>query len=544
MMRTHSFILLFILNVFQFPVCFSQHYKIELVKVINDSGSSYPSDFVIYKNKLVFSAGNRVNGLEPWISDGTTAGTMMLKNINLLKNLQGGDGSSDPGEFTVVGDQLFFSAEDNDHGNELWVTDGTEAGTRLVKDIFPGSTGSDPYDLTAFNGRLIFGAGGLYGEEPWISDGTSAGTYMIKNINTISAYPSGFFEFDSIAFFSARDNASSDQPWRTNGTEQGTYMLKDLNPLLGGSSDPSYFTRMGTRFYFNANSGINGWELFVSDGTEAGTNLFVRINTVSAGGSYPMNLFVYNNRLYFSADDGVHGRELWSVSSDPSDLKMVKDINPQGNSDPCNFTIYNGLLYFNAADTSGKELWVSDGTEKGTHIVSDINIYGDADPQWLTVFGSKLFFSAAGLLWYTDGSDTGTVQIGNDTIGLESNYVTNLVVYNNSLFFAAQYDNSGIQFYKCYVNSSSIGPDPSAGNTSISVFPNPCSDLIHVSFNKALPEARLEIINQRGMIVFTSRPGMELNGTLTISTSSFEKGLYCIRVRSGTQSQVVKFIRI
>jgi len=541
-MKTTSFILLFILNIFMFPFCFSQNFKIELVKVINDSGSSYPSDFVIFKNKLVFSAGNRVNGLEPWISDGTTAGTMMLKNINLQKKLQGGDGSSDPGEFTVAGDQLFFSATDNVHGNELWVTDGTEAGTRLVSDIFPGSTGSNPYDLAAFNGRLVYGADGLYGAEPWISNGTSAGTYMIKNINPVSAYPSGFFEFDSIAYFSARDNSFSDQLWRTDGTEQGTYMLKNLNSQQGQSSLPHGFTRMGSRFYFNANSGTNGWELFVSDGTEAGTNLFARINTVTAGGSYPMNLFVYKTRLYFSADDGVNGRQLWSVSSDPSDLKMVKLINPQGNSDPGNFTLYKGLLYFNAADTSGKELWVTDGTEKGTHMVSDINIYGDSDPQWLTVFGGKLFFSAARLLWYTDGSDTGTVQIGNDTISLESNYVTNLVVYNKSLYFAAQYDNSGIQFYKCSVNSSSIAPGPSS-KMAARVYPNPCSEMIHVSIDKALTDARLEIIDQQGMVIYNSPPGQWVDGTLSISTSSFVKGLYCLRVISGTKTEVVKFIR-
>lgn len=541
-MKTPLFIMLFILNIFLVRVCFSQNFKIELVKVINDSGSSYPSDFVIFKNKLVFSAGNQADGLEPWISDGTTAGTMMLKNIGLIKDLQGMGGGSDPGEFTVAGNQLFFSATDNEHGNELWVTDGTEAGTKLVSDIFPGSTGSNPHDLAAFDGRLVYGADGLFGDEPWISDGTSAGTYMIKNINTISAYPSGFFEFDSIAYFSARDNTYSDQLWRTDGTEQGTYMLKNLNSQQGQSSLPHGFTRMGDRFYFNANSGANGWELFVSDGTQAGTNLFTHINTVSAGGSYPMNLFVYNNRLYCSADDGVHGRELWSVGPDPSSLMMVKDINPQGNSDPGNFTVYNGLLYFNAADTNGKELWVTDGTEKGTHMVSDINIYGDSDPQWLTVFGNKLFFSAEGLLWYTNGTDTGTVQIGNDTIGLESNYVTNLVVYNNSLYFAAQYDSSGIQFYKCYVNTSSIVPVPSS-TMAVRVYPNPCSEMIHISINETLPDARLEIMDQRGVIVYQSQTGLLANRTLSIPTVSLEQGLYCLRVISGNNLKVIKFIK-
>ncbi|MEI8007597.1 MAG: ELWxxDGT repeat protein [Bacteroidota bacterium] len=541
-MKTTSFILLFILNIFILPVCFSQNFKIELVKVINDSGSAYPADFVIFKNKLVFTAADAAHGMEPWISDGTTAGTMMLKNINQTGIVPGGDDGSEPSELTVVGDQLFFSANDNVHWYELWVTDGTEAGTRMVSDILPGSLGSNPHDLAPFNGRLIFGADGPGGDEPWISDGTQAGTYIIKNISITGAFPSGFFEFDSIAYFSARDITYSDQLWRTNGTEQGTYMLKNLNSQQGQSSLPHGFTRMGNRFYFNANSGANGWELFVSDGTGAGTNLFARVNTVTAGGSYPMNLFVYKTRLYFSADDGVNGRQLWSVSSDPSDLKMVKLINPQGNSDPGNFTVYKGLLYFSAADTTGKELWVTDGTETGTHMVSDINIYGDANPQWLTVFGGKLFFSAAGLLWYTDGSDTGTVQIGNDTIGLESNYVTNLVVYNNSLYFAAQYDNSGIQFYKCSVNSSSIAPGPSS-KMAARVYPNPCSEMIHVSIDKAEPDTRLEIIDQQGMVVYNSPPGQWVDGTLSISTSSFVKGLYCLRVISGTKTEVVKFIK-
>jgi len=156
MMKTPSFIPLFLLNFFLIQVCFAQHYKIELVKDINGSGSSYPSDFVIFKNKLVFASGTRSMGWNHGSPTESTAGTMMLKNINQTGNWQGDD-SSNPGEFTVVGDQLFFYAYDNDHWYELWVTDGTEAGTRLVKDIFAGDMGSYPHDLAAFNAGLSSG---------------------------------------------------------------------------------------------------------------------------------------------------------------------------------------------------------------------------------------------------------------------------------------------------------------------------------------------------------------------------------------------------
>ena len=46
---------------------------------------------------------------------------------------------------TAVGDTLFFTADDGVNGNELWKSDGTEAGTVLVKDINPGSGSSSPY---------------------------------------------------------------------------------------------------------------------------------------------------------------------------------------------------------------------------------------------------------------------------------------------------------------------------------------------------------------------------------------------------------------
>src|SRR4051794_19947683 len=107
-------------------------------------------------------------------------------NPYLVKNINP-NGSSDPQGMVAVGDKLFFTADDGVHDRELWVSDGTSLGTHMVKDILPVSpTEYAPYwpgALIAFGDLLLFSAtDGVHGYEPWISDGTDAGTHMIKDI--------------------------------------------------------------------------------------------------------------------------------------------------------------------------------------------------------------------------------------------------------------------------------------------------------------------------------------------------------------------------
>lgn len=100
--------------------------------------------------------------------------------------------SSFPAFLTDVDGILFFSADDGVHGSELWMTDGTPAGTRLVADIFPGPEGSYPTDLINVNGILFFSADdGAHGTELWMSDGTLGGTKLFADINpgVIELYP-------------------------------------------------------------------------------------------------------------------------------------------------------------------------------------------------------------------------------------------------------------------------------------------------------------------------------------------------------------------
>jgi len=101
---------------------------------------------------LLFYEGTEANDIELWVTDGTTNGNRLVKDI-----LPGPDSSS-PREMIAVGNQIYFTADDSDHGPELWRSDGTAAGTVLVADIDPGPTGSWPQGLKAMNGKLYFSA--------------------------------------------------------------------------------------------------------------------------------------------------------------------------------------------------------------------------------------------------------------------------------------------------------------------------------------------------------------------------------------------------
>ena len=131
---------------------------------------------------LFFAAFDPKHGEELWKSDGTEAGTVLVKDINP------GPASSSPGGFANIGGTVFFSALDPLVGDELWKTDGTPEGTVLVADISPGpgsscsSAGSScPGRLINVNGTLFFFAKEpAHGDELWKSDGTAAGTVLVK----------------------------------------------------------------------------------------------------------------------------------------------------------------------------------------------------------------------------------------------------------------------------------------------------------------------------------------------------------------------------
>jgi ELWxxDGT repeat protein len=342
-----------------------------LVKDINPgAGSSYTSGTYFFTNNniLYFVADDGTHGAELWKTNGTSAGTLLVKDINPNA------ASSNASGFTALGTQVLFSADNGTVGAELWKTDGTTAGTQLVKDIentIPGF-GSNPSQFFEFNGKLYFVAFQFTttGGELWVTNGTTAGTTLIKDINpnTASSIP---ILVDAIIigtkfYFPATTSANGSELWGSNGTSGGTALVKDINPnaassnpflwlnYVGGSvSGGPHHSLFNGKIFLQANDGTHGTELWITDGTATGTKLVKDIRSGSASSlSMSLNYIYTTANVYFAADDGSSGVELWQSNGTAAGTKLVQNINP-GSASSSPFFLYillNNQLLFTAND--------------------------------------------------------------------------------------------------------------------------------------------------------------------------------------------------
>jgi ELWxxDGT repeat protein len=406
--------------------------------------------------QLVFFADDGSRGRELWTTDGTAEGTRMLADIwpggGGVDSGRGGGFGGPPGSIIALGDgRALFEASDPVHGSELWTTDGTAAGTRLVADLNrseAGFSGSSPSGFAASGvGRAIFfAADSTFGLEPWVTDGTAAGTYPLidlpqgRNINTTSLASLG----EGRAVFSVFDRVSGAEPWVADGTDAGTHPIADIRPGPASSvAGPAVFSAFGDgRVLFWADDGVHGLEPWVTDGTAAGTRLVADIQPGPApspgpgpGGPGPSGFVVLGDgRAVFWTSDGTHGLEPWVTDGTAAGTRLVADIWPGGGGSDSGggfgfggfggppgsvVSLGDGRILFSATDPlRGTELWVSDLTAEGTRLAADINTarqgFGSSFPSDFAALGDgRAVFSADDGIrgreaWISDGTPEGT----------------------------------------------------------------------------------------------------------------------------------------
>ncbi|MDN3676435.1 T9SS type A sorting domain-containing protein [Flavobacterium paronense] len=188
--------------------------SLTLIKDINTTGDSNPTNVKIIGTDLYFSANNGTIGQELWKSNGNNIGTVLIKDINP-------SGDSNPSNFTQVGSLIFFLADDGVNGIDLWKTDGTNAGTSLVKNVVTGTKSIQ--NLTAYNGKLYFIVfdSSTSSREMWVSDGTVTGTQMVL---ATTFGPRNLYVFGDELFMSAIFN-------NTVGVELCAYKDPALNTI-------------------------------------------------------------------------------------------------------------------------------------------------------------------------------------------------------------------------------------------------------------------------------------------------------------------------
>ncbi len=347
---------------------------------------------------------------------------------------------------STVGDRVFMILDDYRSGRELWITDGTQFGTRMVREVNPGD-GDGARELAAVSNGVVFsGVDPDTGDrELWFSDGTEAGTQLLVDIAPGPAEADvGLLRRASCAvFFTAADGQHGKELWVTDGTAEGTRMVADIAPGETGA-DIGFMRAAGDVVYFRADDGIHGSELWVSDGTEAGTSMVADLNPgpdgsllVPFAGDNGEVLFASGNTIWFS--DGTEQATQLLVSGE------------QGFHVAARFG--SEWVFPGFDEEHGLELWASDGTPAGTRRLLDTNPgpgpgvgvrwHGSSianDPaSTLGVFGDRLYFqmfregngAGVGSLASTDG-ETAVVH-AEERLG-----ASRFLATRDHLFFAAQ----------------------------------------------------------------------------------------------------------
>jgi ELWxxDGT repeat protein len=373
-----------------------------VVRDVQPAGTRWAPDVIgVLGDLVVFAADDGVHGREPWITDGTPEGTRLLLDVNVQST------TAPPAQLTAVGPRAYFVADDSVHGPEPWVTDGTAAGTTLLEDIAPGVTGSSPTDLTQVGDRLVFTAADALGREPWVNASAMGGATRLGDLapgpadgvrrSWGAAHGLAWLEGQVVSPLGTRT-------WVSDGTSAGTRRITEL--ALDAHS------RVTAHGQDVALWGPNG--VTIADARAQ------RATVVSPpdqqGHEWPLTVASTGSHAWFLAYDRAAGSEPWRSDGTPGSATRVHDVR----AGPCwsfarDLTPVGGRLFFTAIeDATGRELWVADAS--GARLVQDlVPGTGDALPEAgeLAAIGSRLVFTATdgttGLEpWITDGTAAGT----------------------------------------------------------------------------------------------------------------------------------------
>ena len=402
----------------------------------------------------------------------------------LIDDINSGVSNADPGDSMsmLVGDTIYFDADDGSTGKELWAHSTSNGTTWQVADIFTNGSSSRPgYYLGPFllGDALYFSAQSTDGVELWAHDTSNGTTWQVTDINTGSGHsnPGRYMQTEILVgdtlYFDAWDGSTGYELWAHNASNQTTWQVADINSGSESSWSGGHINILvGDTIYFDADNGTTGQELWAHNTSNGTTWQVADLRQYGTGNSNPgefMSILV-GNTVYFDAEFGIGQRELWAHSTSNETTWRVTYLasGSYGDAYPGQSMsrLVGDTLYFSAS-VNGGELHAHNTSNGTTWMVADINTYSSSSasiPGYYMgsiLVGDVLYFDATdGItgqeLWAHDTSNRSTWQVTDIYNGAYGSHPQKAILVGDTLYFIARDGSTGYEGWAYDTSNQSV----------------------------------------------------------------------------------------
>lgn len=452
-------------------------------------------------------------------------GTLFVTTGNQNSALALGD-FSEINMMTVFGNNVVFVGRKEEESN-LWITDGTVAGTKIIAN----TTNLFYSSIAVFNNNVYFTRGSsIYYLDPTQTTAQLLFTIAQDPSNTIDILYLRTLGNKLIYFYNGKlgvtDGSSSDIKF-LSGVDHASIISEVFNNKL---------------FFVNGTDDT-GYELWSTDGTDANTALFKDINVgVSNGFNYGQGSFTTSNgKLYFVANKGT-GNSVWVTDGT---LNGTSELNMGASYyDPEFLKSIDGNIYFR--DDSGNGFYFSDGLNNTVQKIGDsenlIYAYG------FIKFNGSVYFVAHDPdhgyeLWKTGNTASSITRVTDICPGAcdAFNSYTGLTVCGNILFFSASdfslFSSSGTPYQLWKLEGSSAPTSiKSAVVENVNYYPNPCKEYVFVEFQQ--PVINVQLFSVLGNELKANWKQDKNN--LQVQTQDLTPGMYVLLINGVDSVNIIK----